>query len=319
MVAYMVSSNSASIITMNSEPSYKPRSSSSGSTWAATPIRRWRSAWLAIALLLAPMVSAAPILHSNPFADSKIYLDTTTHPWIASDNDVRAVFQVVVSYFSRWQIDVTTEYPGIRPEVGWIIIGGPSPGNNLVGQAGIGNWTTGITDFPFATAFAGLVYADALGGNTDYIGTVAAHELGHLAGLLHDTGLMSPVFNPNDAQWSAASLAQLDRRFELASVPEPSVLWLGLVGFWVLGRRTHRHNRQSQPRPSCSGTSMISSTRVNKASRLCRKASSGLAALTQTSPGLSNSLETSRFAPLIRNLIRGLMRFAGGAHTNGGN
>ena len=156
------------------------------------------------------------LLHSNPGATKRIFLDfdghtTTGTAWLrgativtpAYDIDsnpssfsstelanIREIWERVSEDFLPFNIDVTTEDPGIEAlrKVGnsdteWgirVVIGqntAPAPGAGGVAYLNSFSWNTDTPCF---------VFPASLGNNSNVIGVATSHEVGHSLGLYHD-------------------------------------------------------------------------------------------------------------------------------------
>ncbi len=191
-------------------------------------------------------------LHSNPTSPYKVYLDfdgftTTGTEWnnywgtasffssafSLTDGTpdfssteltaIQQIWQYVSEAFAAFNIDVTTQDPGVAgltysgvagDTFGTRVVITDEAGKNYGGIAYIGSfdWTS---DTP------AYVYSDRLSDNPFYIGGAIAHEVGHTLGLLHDgvtgseyyyghgTGatdwapIMGASYYSNIFQWSA--------------------------------------------------------------------------------------------------------------------
>ena len=190
-------------------------------------------------LLLGTFGAAAtPILHSRPEAWVKLYMDGDSAPWTASAAQQVQTWQIVADLYAPFNIDVTTEYPGPRYNVAWVIIGGPLQGA-IAGRAGVGSYGAGTL---YGSANAGEVYADGLGNDPVTVGIAIAHEAGHLIGLEHQTqGVMAPIIQSTLTTWSKGinesgvyqdDVAFIGSQVGFASeppLPEPSAWWVGLA------------------------------------------------------------------------------------------
>ena len=156
------------------------------------------------------------LLHSNPGATKRIFLDLDGHTttgtfWLngativtpAYDIDsnpssfsstelanIREIWERVSEDFLPFNIDVTTEDPGIEAlrKVGnsdteWgirVVIGqntAPAPGAGGVAYLNSFSWNTDTPCF---------VFPASLGNNSNVIGVATSHEVGHTLGLYHD-------------------------------------------------------------------------------------------------------------------------------------
>jgi subtilisin-like proprotein convertase family protein len=156
------------------------------------------------------------LLHSNPGATKRIFLDfdghtTTGTAWLNGativspaydiDNNpssfsstelanIREIWERVSEDFLPFNIDVTTEDPGIEAlrKVGssdteWgirVVIGqntAPAPGAGGVAYLNSFSWNTDTPCF---------VFPASLGNNSNVIGVATSHEVGHSLGLYHD-------------------------------------------------------------------------------------------------------------------------------------
>lgn len=156
------------------------------------------------------------LLHSNPGATKRIFLDfdghtTTGTAWLRGativtpaydiDNNpssfsstelanIREIWERVSEDFLPFNIDVTTEDPGIEAlrKVGnsdteWgirVVIGqntAPAPGAGGVAYLNSFSWNSDTPCF---------VFPASLGNNSNVIGVATSHEVGHTLGLYHD-------------------------------------------------------------------------------------------------------------------------------------
>jgi hypothetical protein len=188
-------------------------------------------------LSILTLPSFAAMLHSNPLAFNKLYLDTETVPWIVSDSTLNEVFREVSNVYAHFNVDVTNEDPGPRDHVAWIVIGGHVLPDGTAGMSGIGNWVPGTTYKPFGLAFASLVYPDGL--EIPDIAEAIAHEAGHGFGLGHDTDIddvMYPTLLGRVNQFNVVNTEFLDNLLGVYAPPdvapdspEPPVL-LAMLG-----------------------------------------------------------------------------------------
>jgi hypothetical protein len=208
-----------------------------------------------IIALFAPLVEAAPVLHSLPEAHDKLFLDCDTYPWTAPDDVITRVWQIVAGIYAPFNVDVTTVNPSIRPDAAWVVVGGPLQAGGVAGRSVIGGWHTGVTDPAFASFFDAEVYADGLGNDPVRVALAIAHEAGHSFGLQHQpSGIMAPVLGtelpliawPNEVNVLGVaqdSYGYLGGQLGFAVVPEPSlVVMVGLL--CVRGRRSSNANNR---------------------------------------------------------------------------
>lgn len=166
------------------------------------------------------------LLHSRPAATKKIYLDfdgyiTTGTQWNIAYNmttittpeftldgvagfnaaeltAIQQVYQRVAEAFSPFDVDVTTEDPGIEAlrntggnDQNWgirVAIGGSSAGVLGISAGGVAY----IGSFDWNSDTPTYVFPDSLGRNEKNMADATNHEVGHTLGLLHD-GLTTPV------------------------------------------------------------------------------------------------------------------------------
>jgi len=155
-------------------------------------------------------------LHSRPAATLKIYLDFDGHvtpagiwnnptdpdlvnaPWsidgspVFSDAEkavVQETFRRVAEHFAPWNVDVTTEDPGVESlrktsptdlNYGIRVVIGPVPGE-AGGVAHLNSFSSSVDDPCFVFTVAGF------GANE--IAGIASHEVGHTVSLLHQGNL----------------------------------------------------------------------------------------------------------------------------------
>ena len=176
--------------------------------------------------LLSSPLTAVPILHSDPKASAKLYLDFDGDPvtpdWLgvtvpvtpAYDIDgdpttfsstelknIQEIWARVAEKYSPFNIDVTTVDPGNLDNLKTtrIVIGGDGGwlGADAGGVAPIGGFSN---DSPNT----GYVFSGLDGESTKVIGEQAAHEAGHTFGLLHHSifnadGTVATEYDPGDA------------------------------------------------------------------------------------------------------------------------
>lgn len=174
--------------------------------------------YLLILLILAPLASAAPILHSLPGASHSIFLDfdgrwtnswePTPRPAYEHPELIPQVFAYVASAFAPFDVDVTTDYDG--REQARALVGG----NNPAGTGSTGDANQGLYTYPpLATCW---VYSELMPDPRD-VADIIAHELGHVYGLWHQSlyadGVKIAEYAPgvimgnplgySDARWTA--------------------------------------------------------------------------------------------------------------------
>lgn len=184
-------------------------------------------------------------LHTRPGASKVIYLDfnghtTTGTPWNTnfsggadivtppfdtdgnpssfSDAELAAIQEVwrrVAEDYAAWDVDVTTEDPGIEAlrrtslndaiHGSRCVIGGSSLqwlGTNAGGVAYVGSFggqvaaTTTLNDTPC------FVFPTQLAGSAPYIAEAASHEIGHTLGLYHSGQTNGTEYYTGHADWA---------------------------------------------------------------------------------------------------------------------
>lgn len=197
--------------------------------------------------MLSLSANATPILHSRPGLFYKLYIDSTTAPWLgATDDRVSQVWQIVAGMYAPFNVDVTTERPAWQTHCAWVVVGGPLQGA-IAGRSGLGSWGQGMTNGP---DFASQVYADGIGADTNLVAWGICHESGHAFGLDHqDDGVMSPILGSGGLYWGKGvtpsgayqdSYAMLGATLGFAApTPEPPTWFLlaALPLFWKRNRR----------------------------------------------------------------------------------
>jgi serralysin len=164
--------------------------------------------------LLFASLTAIPILHSHPTATAKIYLDFNgrdPYPnWLGSDvpttpafdldgdattfssgelQGIQQIWARVSEKYSPFNIDVTTEDPGVFPDkvAMQCVIGGD--GAWLGAPAG---GVSSLGGFSNSASNTNWVFSDGFGGDLKGIAEAAAHECGHMFGLEHHS-----IFGPD--------------------------------------------------------------------------------------------------------------------------
>jgi len=177
------------------------------------------------------------LLHSLPGASKVIYLDFDGHttsgtPWNTyfsggadivslpydfngdtgsfSDAElsrIQAIWARVAEDFAIYEIDVTTEDPGIEAlrnsnltdqDYGVRIV--ISPSSSWYPDAG---GVAGIGTFDWDTDIPAFVFSNMLGnGHEKYVTDAASHETGHTLGLLHDGITDGPAYYKGHGDWA---------------------------------------------------------------------------------------------------------------------
>jgi hypothetical protein len=171
-----------------------------------------------LALILLPIAMhdcgacyGAPV-YGDPLAHNLIYLDFTTVPSTATPDQVDQIKRIVAAAFNPFDVAIVSDFPGVRPDVAWCILGGqfvPDPTGQyatLAGQSPVGVWRNGTLFSPYGTLFAAHVYSDGLDNDPTLTGRTAIHEIGHNVKLEHQAdGFMAPnpvfALRPTDFQW----------------------------------------------------------------------------------------------------------------------
>jgi Ca2+-binding RTX toxin-like protein len=173
-------------------------------------------------------ISELPILHSNPGATAKLFLDmdgnpaindwlgipvTATGPYDTDGDkttyssgelaDINEIWARVAEAYSPFNIDVTTQDPGNRADrvTAQVLIGGSDDDwyqGNAGGVAPLGAFYNGAPNI-------GFVFSDDAFGDTRYIGMAASHEAGHMFGLFHhsvfDGDTLVEEYDPGNPQF----------------------------------------------------------------------------------------------------------------------
>jgi PKD repeat protein len=195
----------------------------------------------------APLAAAAAdytqtfLLHSNPTATRKLYLDFTGHTvsgtaWgagatlvadayssdadfatfsTAEQDQIQSVWQLVAEDYAPFDIDVTTEDPG------YAAINRASTTDNAFGSRVVITGTTSVYNAACSSGCGGVAYVgtiDSTGTNHDYyqpawvftngvgygaknIAEATSHEAGHNLGLSHD-GTAATGYYSGHAAWA---------------------------------------------------------------------------------------------------------------------
>jgi Ca2+-binding RTX toxin-like protein len=158
--------------------------------------------------VLLASLSALPLLHSNPTAKAKLYIDFDGAPavgqWVGFDvpatpaydtdgdpttftsselSDINEIWARVAEAYSPFNIDVTTQDPGNRNnyQTSSIIVGGSVDTWLKQEAGGVAPLGAFFNDAPNV----GFVFSDDAFGDTLYLGQAIAHEAGHTFGLNH--------------------------------------------------------------------------------------------------------------------------------------
>ena len=169
-------------------------------------------------------LSALPILHSNPFAQAKLFIDFNGDPglsdWLgftvtptgAYDTDgnkndfstseladIQQLWANVAELYSPFNIDVTTQDPGNRANrrTSQIVVGGSVDDwfkQDAGGVAPLGAFFNSAPN-------TGFVFSDDAFGDISYLTQAIAHEAGHTFGLRHQStftpeGSLDQEYNP---------------------------------------------------------------------------------------------------------------------------
>jgi len=153
-------------------------------------------------------LSSIPILHSNPAATAKIYLDfdghyesswgsygSVTSPVFDQDSNtssfsdselatIQAVWERVAEDFAPFNLDVTTEDPGSFPPSGAIRVSIGGNGSWIGSPGGVAY----VNSFNSSYTSTAYVFSKNLGnGNAKYVAEAVSHEAGHTFGLRHQS------------------------------------------------------------------------------------------------------------------------------------
>jgi PKD repeat protein len=184
-------------------------------------------------------------LHTRPGASKVIYLDFTGHtttgtPWNTnftagadivtppfdtdgipssiSDTELAAIQDVwrrVAEDYASWDVDVTTEDPGVEairrtsPTDGSYgvrcVIGGSSLqwlGASAGGVAYVGSFTSQISATSTVNDTPAFVFPAQLANNARYVAEAASHEIGHTLGLYHSGQTNGTEYYAGHADWA---------------------------------------------------------------------------------------------------------------------
>jgi trimeric autotransporter adhesin len=173
-------------------------------------------------------LSSLPVLHSNPSASAKLFLDFDGHfesSWGSwsnvntpafdqdgdtstfSDGELASIYEIwarVSEDYSPFNIDVTTVDPGNQTNgvTAVIAIGGSYSnwyGTAAGGVAYVGGFANGSSN-------VGYVFENDLGSSARYVAEASSHESGHLFGLRHQSvwsgGTLVETYNSGNASWA---------------------------------------------------------------------------------------------------------------------
>lgn len=184
-------------------------------------------------------------LHTRPGASKVIYLDfnghtTTGTPWNtnfasgadivtpAFDTDgnpssfsatelaaVQEVWRIVAEDYAAWDVDVTTEDPGIEAirrtslsDASYgvrCVIGGSSLqwlGAGAGGVAYVGSFTSQVSATSAVNDTPCFTFPAQLAGNARYIAEATSHEIGHTLGLYHSGQTNGTEYYTGHADWA---------------------------------------------------------------------------------------------------------------------
>lgn len=199
---------------------------------------------LLILILALPLCVAAAPTHTlfldfdGAPANAFYFADT---PPFAHPDQIPVILAYVAKVYAPFDLAVTTVDPGplVDGKSAAVVVGGASFTPGEAGNSPIGGFTS--PNLPNA----GHVYSETIGDNVDWVKVAAAHEAGHLFGLVHST-------DPNDIMYavlgasasptfSAAEAAQLGGVLGYAPVVEPgtALLVCGAVAVGCQRRTSH--------------------------------------------------------------------------------
>lgn len=188
-------------------PKAKKTTNTSKTTRKTTAASATVTSSASVAAANSPL-SALPILHSYPGASAKLYLDfvgAAANTWgsysvpatpaydIDGDattfsptelSNVQQIWARVAEKYSPFNIDVTTQDPGVYADkvAQRVVIGG---NGSWFGSAGGVSYVGSFSDFSPNTSY---VFPAQLGnGNVGYVSEAAAHEAGHAFNLDHQS------------------------------------------------------------------------------------------------------------------------------------
>ncbi len=184
-------------------------------------------------------------LHTRPGASKVIYLDFTGHtttgtPWntnFAAGADIvtpaydidgnpssfsaaelaaiQEAWRCVAEDYAAWDVDVTTEDPGIEAirrtslnDVNYgvrCVIGGSSQqwlGAGAGGVAYVGSFTSQVAATSTVNDIPAFTFPVQLSGNARYIAEATSHEIGHTLGLYHSGQTNGTEYYTGHADWA---------------------------------------------------------------------------------------------------------------------
>jgi titin len=208
-------------------------------------IQQTEAAQLAAGPATVPVAGGVPILHSDPSATAKIYIDFDGNPAFqwgsyavpatpAYDQDgdpttfntaelasINEIWSRVAEKYSPFNIDVTTQDPGtyLNNQAVHIVVGGTG--------AWVGAVTGGVTyigSFYNSADNTCFVFPGNLSnGYPKYVGEATAHEAGHAFGLQHQ------------AEWNGTTLVQEYNPGNSATAPIMGNSYYAARGLWWSG------------------------------------------------------------------------------------